>query len=352
MACPVGGRAAVSAGRWRIREAVRQRDHPRHRRRRNLPQAPGAAGAPGERAARPVHPHRPRELCAPGRAVARPDHRQPGRRLPYPRRRRPGPLVPDRVVDDPAGPGRAVGHGPCEGPDRGGHQRRPHGSLAYRRTRQPRRRAAPVRIRPHRHRQTPRRASPPRPDPPAALGQTPRPRGRGREPRLPNGEDPGEARPPQTLPQPHLRHAHLQATGPGSCPWQPNSASPSSPSTRPTPPSGAPSTGRSPSPARPGRPLATTQPPWRSADAPWGTRSGDGRHRPHTTGAIVWGIGPSRPDRASQGGRETAPASPDHGHDPCAPDAAENAVDQNAQHRSGHSAEHGSWQQDSLPLSL
>ncbi|GHB42992.1 transposase [Streptomyces spinoverrucosus] len=30
----------------------------------------------------------------------------------------------------------------------------------------------------------------------------------------------------------------------------------------------------------------------------------------------------------------------------------ENAVDQNAQHRSGHSAEQGSWQQDSLPLSL
>ncbi|MFH8772201.1 IS200/IS605 family accessory protein TnpB-related protein [Streptomyces sp. NPDC017958] len=29
-----------------------------------------------------------------------------------------------------------------------------------------------------------------------------------------------------------------------------------------------------------------------------------------------------------------------------------NAVDQNAQHRSGRSAEHGSWQQDSLPLSL
>jgi len=30
----------------------------------------------------------------------------------------------------------------------------------------------------------------------------------------------------------------------------------------------------------------------------------------------------------------------------------ENAVDQNAQHRSGRSAGHGSWQQDSLPLSL
>ncbi|MFF7987983.1 transposase, partial [Streptomyces sp. NPDC007901] len=31
---------------------------------------------------------------------------------------------------------------------------------------------------------------------------------------------------------------------------------------------------------------------------------------------------------------------------------AANAVDQNAQHRSGRSAEHESWQQDSLPLSL
>ncbi|MFC5240611.1 IS200/IS605 family accessory protein TnpB-related protein [Streptomyces atrovirens] len=30
----------------------------------------------------------------------------------------------------------------------------------------------------------------------------------------------------------------------------------------------------------------------------------------------------------------------------------ENAADQNAEHRSGRSAEHGSWQQDSLPLSL
>ncbi|MFC7264321.1 transposase, partial [Streptomyces lutosisoli] len=30
----------------------------------------------------------------------------------------------------------------------------------------------------------------------------------------------------------------------------------------------------------------------------------------------------------------------------------ENAVDQNAQHRSGRSTEHGFWQQDSLPLSL
>ncbi|GGT24435.1 hypothetical protein GCM10010254_51050 [Streptomyces chromofuscus] len=72
---------------------------------------------------------------------------------------------------------------------------------------------------------------------------------------------------------------------------------------------------------KPGNPLATTRQQWRSADAPWGTRSGDGRHRPHTTGVIVRGIGPSRPNRWLQGARETAPASPDHGHDPCAPDA-------------------------------
>ncbi|MEU6259758.1 IS200/IS605 family accessory protein TnpB-related protein [Streptomyces sp. NPDC047043] len=34
------------------------------------------------------------------------------------------------------------------------------------------------------------------------------------------------------------------------------------------------------------------------------------------------------------------------------PGCGANAVDQNAQHRSGRSAEHGSWEQDSLPLSL
>src|SRR5262249_16824787 len=55
----------------------------------------------------------------------------------------------------------------------------------------------------------------------------------------------------------------------------------------------------------------------RSAGAPWGTASGDGRHRPHTTRAIVRGIGPPRPDTAPQGVRKPAPASPDHGHDPC-----------------------------------
>ncbi len=82
----------------------------------------------------------------------------------------------------------------------------------------------------------------------------------------------------------------------------------------------APSTGRNPSPARSGGPLATTRQPWRSEGAPWDTRSGVGRHRPHTTRAIVRGIGPSRPDRTARGVRETAPVSPDHGHDPCRPD--------------------------------
>ncbi|MFD4585720.1 IS200/IS605 family accessory protein TnpB-related protein, partial [Streptomyces sp. NPDC058434] len=35
------------------------------------------------------------------------------------------------------------------------------------------------------------------------------------------------------------------------------------------------------------------------------------------TRAIVWGIGPPRPDTAPAGVRKPAPASPDHGHDPC-----------------------------------
>jgi hypothetical protein len=83
--------------------------------------------------------------------------------------------------------------------------------------------------------------------------------------------------------------------GPGSWAWPPNSASPSWLSTPPTPRSGAPSTGRNPSPPQPGRPAATTQQPWRSAGAPWDMRSGDGRHRPHSTGVMLWGIGPSRP---------------------------------------------------------
>ena len=138
-------------------------------------------------------------------------------------------------------------------------------------------------------------------------------------------------------------------------------ASRSSPSTRPTPAAGAPSTGKSPSPATTERPLATTRQPWRSKGAPRDIRSGDGRHRPRTTRAIVQGIGPSRPDRASPGVREPAPRIPgprtrSAGPGPrtrsAGPGRGTNAGDQNAQHRSGRSAEHESWQQGSLPLSL
>ena len=60
----------------------------------------------------------------------------------------------------------------------------------------------------------------------------------------------------------------------------------------------------------------TMPPVSRSGDAPSDTRSGVGRHRPHTTGAIVWGIGPPRPHQVHESVREPAPASPDHGHDP------------------------------------
>lgn len=85
----------------------------------------------------------------------------------------------------------------------------------------------------------------------------------------------------------------------------------------PTPPAGAPSTGRSPSATRTARPPATTPPASRSGDALSDTASGDGRHRPHTTRVIVWGIGPPRPDTAPAGVRKPAPGFPDHGHDPC-----------------------------------
>src|SRR5262249_42120780 len=90
----------------------------------------------------------------------------------------------------------------------------------------------------------------------------------------------------------------------------------------PTPAGGAPSTGRNPPPARTARPAVTMPRASRSAGAPSGTASGDGRHRPHTTRAMDSSIGPPRPDTAPQGVREPAPAYPDHGHDPLGPDAA------------------------------
>src|SRR5262249_30459100 len=92
--------------------------------------------------------------------------------------------------------------------------------------------------------------------------------------------------------------------------------------TPPTPAGGAPSTGKNPSPARPGNPAVTMPRASRSAGAPWGTASGDGRHRLLPTRAMDSSIGPPRPQAAPQGVREPAPAPLDHGNDPLGPDAA------------------------------
>ncbi|GED90224.1 hypothetical protein TNCT6_73090 [Streptomyces sp. 6-11-2] len=48
--------------------------------------------------------------------------------------------------------------------------------------------------------------------------------------------------------------------------------------------------------------------------------------------------------------RVPGPRTTDHGQDPCAPDVER--MHQNTQDRSGCSAAHGFWQQDSLPLGL
>jgi IS605 OrfB family transposase len=74
---------------------------------------------------------------------------------------------------------------------------------------------------------------------------------------------------------------------------------------------------------------------------------------------------PPRTHQSDGCGHRTVQARPDtsgrEGNRPRVPgprtrsvraERGENPVDQNAQHRSGRSAEHGFWQQDSLPLSL
>ncbi|MET7515095.1 IS200/IS605 family accessory protein TnpB-related protein [Streptomyces sp. NPDC005480] len=57
-------------------------------------------------------------------------------------------------------------------------------------------------------------------------------------------------------------------------------------------------------------------------------------------------------DRCALGHEETRPRSPGPRTRSVPPGRGVNAGDQRAQNRSGHTAEHGSWQQDSLPLSL
>jgi IS605 OrfB family transposase len=56
-------------------------------------------------------------------------------------------------------------------------------------------------------------------------------------------------------------------------------------------------------------------------------------------------------DRRALGSEETRPRIPGPRTRSVPPDCGANAGDQNAQHRSGRSAEHGTWQQAPLPLS-
>ncbi|MDW6058750.1 transposase [Streptomyces sp. FXJ1.4098] len=71
---------------------------------------------------------------------------------------------------------------------------------------------------------------------------------------------------------------------------------------------------------------------------------------PHTTRAIMRGIGPPRPDRTSRA-RGTPPRIPGPRTRSVRAGCEANTGNQNAQHRSGRSAEHEPWYQDSLPLS-
>jgi hypothetical protein len=64
------------------------------------------------------------------------------------------------------------------------------------------------------------------------------------------------------------------------------------------------------------------------------------------SGPGTWGCAQQRPPAAGR------PRIPGPRTRSVRAGCSENAVDQNAQHRSGRSAEHGFWQQDSLPLSF
>jgi IS605 OrfB family transposase len=66
----------------------------------------------------------------------------------------------------------------------------------------------------------------------------------------------------------------------------------------------------------------------------------------------VYGHRTVQADRRALGSEETRPRIPGPRTRSVPPDCGANAGDQNAQHRSGRSAEHGFWQQDSLRLSL
>ncbi len=93
VAAAVAGGADVPGRRRGVRQTLRQRDHPHHRHRTGHPQTPGPAGPSRQRPTRPLCAERDRDVQAPGRGVARPDHRQPGGGLPHPPRPSTRPLV-------------------------------------------------------------------------------------------------------------------------------------------------------------------------------------------------------------------------------------------------------------------
>ena len=140
----LGGGALVPRRRRRVRQAVRQRDDPRHPRRRGQHQAPRPAGhlanAPHGRYVLAATVRVP----APGRRSG-PTGSTANRAVAYRihLRRGPRPLVPDRLLAARPPPRRSRWRRPCaRGRDRRGHERRPPRRLAPRRPRQPDRRAA------------------------------------------------------------------------------------------------------------------------------------------------------------------------------------------------------------------
>ncbi len=96
------------------------------------------------------------------------------------------------------------------------------------------------------------------------------------------------------------------------------------------------------------RPPGTMRRASRSGDAPKGTRSGDGRHRPLPTGAMSRGIGPPRPDRAPAGVRE--PANLPRTAERCAPPGGPSWTNAgtSASNTVRDARSTGPWVQDSL----
>ncbi len=348
----LGGGALVLPGGRGVREAVRQRDDPGQPGRRGEHQTARTADTSGQRPAWTVRPGLPGNVRAPGRRVGGSHRDQPGDRLPHPPRYRPGPLVCDGLLAAPAHPRPPDRGGARPRRDRCRHERRPPRRLAPGRPRQPDGCPAPLLLRPVRHPRAPRRPAPPRPHPPPALGQHLRGQGdRGRGPGLRRGEDPREARPQETLPATGLRHAHRKAPRPAGVDGRPDGdrghrrrpaytsrwgaqhwQKPLTRTTRKTTrhDAAAVAIGR----RAQGHPIRR-----RTAPPP--------QHRSDAVGHRTVQARPGIPGREG-----TRPRIPGPRTRSVPPGRGANAGNQNAQHRPGRSAEHETWQQDSLPLSL